>query len=104
MEEELKCLMNKTISDFENNIHYKDDLKYIKIKFIEVFKEYNKYIKKLNKQIIKLKNEVNLEKEIKQRIDIKCPYCKNKIWINNDVNVCEIICPRCQNIIEIGWK
>ena len=39
MEEELKCFMNKTISDFENNIHYKDDLKYIKIKFIEVFKE-----------------------------------------------------------------
>ena len=100
MEEELKCFMNKTISDFENNIHYKDDLKYIKIKLIEIFKEYNKYIKKLNKQIIKLKDEVNLE----NKIDIKCPCCRNNIWIKNDVNVNEIVCPKCLNLIEIGWR
>ena len=100
MDEELKVFLNKTISDFENNIHYADDLKYIKIKFVEILREYNKYIKKLNKQIIKLKNEVNLD----SKIDIKCPYCRNRIWIKNDVNVNEITCPKCFNLIEIGWK
>ena len=100
MDEELKVFLNKTISDFENNIHYTDDLKYIKIKFVEIFKEYNKYIKKLNKQIIKLKNEVSLDTQI----DIKCPYCRNRIWIKNDVNVNEVTCPKCFNLIEIGWR
>lgn len=100
MEEELNVFLKKTISDFDNNIHYKDDLKYVKSKFIEVYKEYNKYIRKLNKQIIKLKDEVNPD----TKIDIKCPYCKNIIWIDNDVNVKEVTCPKCFNFIEIGWK
>ena len=100
MEENLKFLFSKTIKDFENNIHYKNDLKYIKIKFIEIYKEYMKYINRLNIELDKLKKEVNED----TRIDIKCPYCRNKIWINNDVNVNEVTCPKCFNLIEIGWK
>ena len=81
----MKVFLKETISDLESNIHYKNDLK---------------YINRLNIELDKLKKEVNED----TRIDIKCPYCRNKIWINNDVNVNEVTCPKCFNLIEIGWK
>ena len=92
MEEDLKVFMSKTISDLENNIHYKEDLKYIKIKLVDILNKYNKKISKLNEEINNL------------RIDISCPYCNKKIWIENNVNVNEVTCPKCFNLIEIGWK
>ena len=100
MEEDLKVFMNKTISDLENNIHYKEDLKYIKIKLVEILNKYNKKISKLNEEINNLRKEVNHN----TKIDISCPYCNKKIWIENNVNVNEVTCPKCFNLIEIGWK
>ena len=99
MNEELQCFLDKTISDFDKNIHYKDDLKYIKVKFIQIVREYNKYINKLNNQIIKLKKEINEE-----QIKIKCPYCSNIIGICFYKDKNEYVCPKCFELIEIDWE
>lgn len=95
MNEEMKVFFKETISDLESNIHYKNDLKYIKIKIQKILRKYNIIIKELNREIDELKLEVRDEFIIR----FYCPYCRNIIRLNK--NLSEITCPKCLNLIEI---
>lgn len=95
MNEEMKVFLKETISDLESNIHYKNDLKYIKTKIQKILKKYNTVIKELNKEI----DELKLEKRDEFIIRFYCPYCRNIIKLKENLN--EITCPKCLNLIEI---
>ena len=77
-------------------------------------KEVQKLKKKIAELEKKLENVENIVEDIEKDIyldediideeTIECPYCECEIEINYDEDINEIICPECNNTIELDWN
>ena len=104
-EEELNNVINKTkefidavIIEMEKLITYKE-------------KEIKNLFKRQDETDEKMKHLENvmttMYKDIYEDEDdfeIICPYCNNQVDIDIDETIKEIICPECKNIIELDWE
>ena len=48
-------------------------------------------------------NEDNSEEQISLSESIKCPYCGKEFLVEYNENNTEVICPKCNNLIELDW-
>lgn len=123
----LKNEYKSFLDDIEKNIKNKEDLEYIKkrfVTFVDVIVDQMDYIieyKSAEMQKLEDKqNQINAKMEQMQQVidniekdiyaedgfdfEIVCPYCNYEFIIDVDENKTEIECPECQNIIELDWS
>ena len=64
-------------------------------------------IRKMNKSIKNIEKDIYMEEDIPDEdydVEIKCPYCNKTFTAQmNDLTAAEIICPECNNAIELDW-
>ena len=129
-EDKMKKLKNEYksfLDDIEKNIKNKEDLDYIKerfVSFVDVVLDEMDYIldykqeemekiedtqKQLNAKMGQMQQVIDhIEKDIYAEdgfdFEIVCPYCNYEFIIDVDENKTEIECPECQNVIELDWS
>lgn len=102
--EQLQCVKEKTAhlfevfaDELENVFRYKED----EIKKIEERqKQADDRLEEMDAMIKTITKDIYDEYEDFQII---CPYCNLEFDSDVDENISEIICPECQNIIELDW-
>ena len=134
MIEEICNEFKKFIKDLEDNIQNKEDLNYvlkrsdglIKVvikalneleeqeekKIKKILKRQKKYEERMTEIESKMENlNENIETIFKDiyedeewDFNITCPYCNFEFSANIDENEEEIICPECNNTIELDWN
>ena len=134
MIEEISNEMKSFVRDLKNNISNKEELKNVLERtesfFDEIFKELNKYVEEEEKKIKEIKNKQRKQEkrmdEIESKMEyldesidnifrdiyeeeegdfrIKCPYCNFEFSADIDEHELEVICPDCNNIIELDWS
>lgn len=123
----LKEEYKKFLEDIERKITNKEELEYVKLKFVsfvdkimdqienivdykeEKFLKLEKEQKQLEDKMQKMQQIIeNIEKDIYAEdgfdFEIICPYCNYEFIIDVDENKTEIKCPECDNIIELDWS
>lgn len=123
----LKEEYKKFLDDMEKNVKNKEDLQYIKERFLTFFDvviEQIDYVmkykeekiqaieadqKKMEDRLTKMQEVMdNIEKDIYSEdgfdFEIVCPYCDNEFVIDVDENRTEVECPECSNVIELDWS
>lgn len=123
----LKNEYKSFLDDIEKNIKNKEDLDYIKERFVSfvdtVLDEMDSILeykqeemakiedtqKQLNEKMGQMQQVIdNIEKDIYAEdgfdFEIVCPYCNYEFIIDVDENKTEIECPECQNVIELDWS
>ena len=122
----LKNEYKSFLDDIEKNIKNKEDLDYIKERFVSfmdiVLNEMDRIMeykeekmeqlentqKQLGERMSKMQQIIeNIEKDIYAEegfdFEIVCPYCNYEFVIDLDENKTEIECPECNNMIELDW-
>lgn len=122
----LKEEYKKFLDDIEKNIKNKEDLQYVKERFLTFFdvvveqldyvmqykeekiQEIEKDQKKMDEKIAKMQQMMdNIEKDIYSEdgfdFEIVCPYCNYEFVIDVDEERTEVECPECSNVIELDW-
>lgn len=123
----LKNEYRSFLDDIEKNIKNKEDLDYIKERFVSfvdtVLDEMDSILEYKQEEMAKIEDTQkqlsekmgqmqqvidNIEKDIYTEdgfdFEIVCPYCNYEFIIDVDENKTEIECPECQNIIELDWS
>lgn len=123
----LKEEYKKFLDDIEKNVKNKEDLQYVKERFLTFFdivleeidyiikykeekiQEIEKEQKSMNDKMSKMQQMMdNIEKDIYSEdgfdFEIVCPYCNYEFVIDVDDNKTEVECPECSNIIELDWS
>lgn len=123
----LKNEYKSFLDDIEKNIKNKEDLDYIKERFVSfvdtVLDEMDSILEYKQEEMAKIEDTQkqlsekmgqmqqvidNIEKDIYTEdgfdFEIVCPYCNYEFIIDVDENKTEIECPECQNIIELDWS
>lgn len=66
-----------------------------------------KQIKEMGRSIKNIEKDIYIDDEIDDEdcdVEIKCPYCNETFTAQmKDLTAEEIICPECNNIIELDW-
>ena len=122
----LKNEYKSFLDDIEKNIKDKEDLNYIKqrfVRFMDAVLEEMDYIssykteqiealeksqKEVQEKLAKMQTVLdNIEKDIYSEdgfdFEIICPYCNYEFFIDVDENRTEVECPECKNKIELDW-
>ncbi len=122
----LKNEYKSFLDDIEKNIKDKEDLNYIKqrfVRFMDAVLEEMDYIssykteqiealeksqKEVQEKLAKMQTVLdNIEKDIYSEdgfdFEIICPYCNYEFFIDVDENRTEVECPECKNTIELDW-
>ena len=98
MIERTNTLFDKFAESLENVVDYKE-------KEIEVLekeqKEQRNRLDEINEKLEEVYND--MYEDDYECFGITCPYCNFKFDVNMDESAREIICPECDNIIEIDW-
>ena len=120
----LKNEYKSFLDDIEKNIKDKEDLNYIKqrfVRFMDAVLEEMDYIssykteqiealeksqKEVQEKLAKMQTVLdNIEKDIYSEdgfdFEIICPYCNYEFFIDVDENRTEVECPECKNTIEL---
>ena len=123
----LKNEYRSFLDDIEKNIKNKEDLDYIKERFVSfvdtVLDEMDSILEYKQEEMAKIEDTQkqlsekmgqmqqvidNIEKDIYTEdgfdFEIVCPYCNYEFIIDVDENKTEIECPECQNVIELDWS
>ena len=103
-EKELQCVKEKTAhlfevfaDELEKVFRYKED----EIKQIEQRqKKADDRLEEMDAMIKTITNDLYDEYE---DFEIVCPYCNYEFDSEVDETISEIICPECENIIELDW-
>ena len=124
--------MKSFVKDLKENIKNKEELNFLLNRterlFDSIFRELNKYADEEEKKIKELKakqkkqdkrmDEIETKMEyLDENIDnifkdiyeedgdfkINCPYCNYEFSADIDEQQEEILCPECNNIIELDW-
>ena len=126
--------MKSFVKDLKKNISNKEELKTVlertETLFDSIFNELNKYVDEEERKIKELKNKQkkqdkrmdeietrieyldenidNIFKDIYEEEDgdfkIRCPYCNYEFSADIDEHETEILCPECNNPIELDWS
>ena len=126
--------MKSFVKDLKKNISNKEELKTVlertETLFDSIFNELNKYVDDEERKIKELKNKQkkqdkrmdeietrieyldenidNIFKDIYEEEDgdfkIRCPYCNYEFSADIDEHEVEILCPECNNPIELDWS
>lgn len=123
----LKNEYKSFLDDIEKNIKNKEDLDYIKQRFVgfmdavleemdyisgykaEQIEALEKSQKEVQSKLEKMQAVLdNIEKDIYAEegfdFEITCPYCNYEFFIDVDENKTEVECPECKNTIELDWN
>ena len=124
----LKNEYKSFLDDIEKNIKDKEDLNYIKqrfVRFMDAVLEEMDYIssykteqiealeksqKEVQEKLAKMQTVLdNIEKDIYSEdgfdFEIICPYCNYEFSVDMDnIEKDEIECPECHNVIELDWN
>lgn len=103
-EKELQCLKEKTAhlfevfaDELEKVFKYKED----EIKQIEQRQQQaDDRLEEMDAMIKTITKDLYDEYE---DFEIVCPYCNFEFYSEVDETISEIICPECENIIELDW-
>lgn len=122
----LKNEYKSFLDDIEKNIKDKEDLEYIRKRFmdfigvmteqIEEMSDYKKEKieeleenqKSVEERLTKVQEALdNIKKDIYAEdgfdFEITCPYCNYDFFIDVDEENSEVECPECKNTIELDW-
>ncbi len=124
---ELSKNYKKIMSELEKNISDPQELEYVKkqvnklsISFLEQMdkliqdneekiesiilnqNDLNKKILKMEKQLEEIESDIYMDESTE--VNVSCPYCNYQFTVDVDESDSEIICPECNNIIELDWN
>jgi len=104
-DKELQCMKEKTAhlfekfaDELEKVFKYKED----EIKLIE--QRQQQADDKLEEMDLMIKTISKDLYEEYEDFEIVCPYCNFDFDLEVDETISEIICPECQNVIELDWE
>lgn len=112
----------EVIKNLEENISDSDDLMYAKSQVTELsmlfLDELEKIERSFQNRLENCEQKIDILESDMQRLEnefydvdeestdlepIQCPYCNSDFYIEFDSSKKEIICPECQNLIELDW-
>jgi translation elongation factor EF-1beta len=113
---------NEVLRNLESKVKDKRDLNIAKLAIADLAvcysEELTKISESLNLRLSDLENKVNslenhfenidnlenLETEVVHLTEkISCPYCEFEFLVEYDDTSHEVICPKCNNLIELDW-